>query len=145
LPKRRDKNIVKQVAKNYIKKKFVMTEALRPFNKHLTKDGLWVKASRWKTCKQMKEAIEELLGGFKEKDIKLDEILGQLYRVAFGSDKEYKGSDRIRALELLGKYKSAFKDEKIQNIVINQDTQALEGRLSSIYHKHIQDKELKNG
>ena len=131
MPKKRNKRIVKEVVREYLTNGLNMSKALRPYNKHLDNDSLSVKASRWKTADEIKKEVDRLLGNFKIDDIEAKHILGKLYMVGLDNDRHFKSSDRMRALELLGKYKHLFDDSKTQINIHNIG----EDRLNTIISK----------
>lgn len=122
--RKKDKTIVKKVAKDYIGNGLNMSKALKPFNGHLGSNSLSVKASRWKTSEDVKKEIERLINTYNPKDVTPDMIISKLYSVIYDNDKRFSGSNRMQALELLGKYLTLFKDKDIQinTNIISEDT-----------------------
>ena len=82
-------------------------------NEGIKDDTLWTYASRLMAKKRVKEGVQELCA----KDLTAESITRRLRAIA---DKETaKESDRIRAMELLGKTQGIFIDKVEQNVKID--------------------------
>jgi len=134
MPRKRLKPVVTAVAKRYLKNGLNMTEALSPLNEHLSYKGLTVKASRWKKGRDVEKAIQKELESFQLKELTPEKVLGKLYSIVFDNDNQYKSSDKVRCLELIGKYLSLFKDTlnvKTEDINLNMSQDELKRELES--------------
>jgi len=102
-----------------------MSDALAPYNQHLSKEALGDKGRVWKQAKEVKEEIQRQLEGFKLDDITPEVVLGKLYMIIHDDGGEFKGSDKIRATELLGKWLKLFRDVENQVNIANIGEDAL--------------------
>jgi hypothetical protein len=119
MPKRRDKNKVKLVAKAYIQNGADMVEALKYVEGDKTYDhanSIAVKASRWRFCPEMQAALKKELALFDKGIVNDIYVLANLYEII--NDKMTKQSDRVNALSLVAKVLNIGRDQlPVTNIV----------------------------
>ena len=144
MPKKRDKNKIKAVTKEYLRNGLNMTAALRKIEgKSLPSSK--VKAHKWRNAEEVKREIQREVEKFDKKLITPEYVLFHLDSII--KDNGAKNSDKVQALALVGKYLSLFKEEaKIQNIAIspNISNQDIDTRIRELYHKRFKDKDLDN-
>lgn len=140
MAKKRNKAMIRQVAKNYIKG-LNMTKALQEAEGNIQykhENYKRVKASRWFLSDEFKEELRRQLATFDRSLIKDDYVYMNLMRVI--NDEKAKKSDIVNACSLLAKCLNMTKDGQNQNIAIfNDQLQALKDkRLNSINDKDLQ-------
>jgi len=119
MPKRRDKNKVKQVAREYIKNGLNMTQALKTVenNKpYIHKNSINVKASRWRLDEELQAEIKREVAKWDKNLISREYIELELYRII--NDNIAKHSDRVSALALLAKMRQLTGETAIANVNI---------------------------
>lgn len=146
--RKRDKNKVKRVSKEYVNNGFNMSQALKKVEdeEYINKEGyLTVKAHRWRISPEVVEEVKRELEKFDKSVINESFVYANLYKIV--NDNVGKVSDRVNALGLIAKCISMFKDSSQNVTVINPSLNnvQLKDRLEAIYHKHIQDKGLGKG
>jgi hypothetical protein len=119
MPKKKDKNKVKQVAKVYINNGMDMTKALKAVgDTNLTEGSLYNKSSRWRNSIEIQAELKNELSKF-DKSIANDIFcIANLIEVI--NAKDTKTSDKVNALNVLAKVIGASKEGQQQtNIIFN--------------------------
>jgi hypothetical protein len=113
MPKKRDINKVKAVAKIYANNGMNMMDALRKTGDNLEPVALGVKACRWRNSIEIQEELKAELSKFDKS------IANDIYCIAnlieIINDKENKPSDKVNALNVLAKVIGASKEGQVQN------------------------------
>ena len=121
--KRRDKYKLKQVAKEYVRNGFYLTDAFRKIENRDYKGkrtALSVKSHRWRHSKDFMEAVDKELQKFDKSLISPEFIMGKLYELV--NDNQVKPADKVGCLALCCKIIGLAKDNQIANIqIVGQD------------------------
>ena len=117
MPKKRDINKVKAVAKIYANNGMNMSQALRTVGDNLEPKAMTVKATRWRNSIEIQEELKAELAKFDPA------IANDIYCIAnyieIANDSKNKVSDRIQALNGLAKVIGASKDGNTTNITFD--------------------------
>jgi phage terminase small subunit len=117
MPKKRDINKVKAVSKEYLNNGLDMSKALKDTGDKLTGTALSVKAHRWRWCPEIQAEIKAELALFDEKIVDRVYCLANLYEIV--NDKMVKTSDRVNAINTLGKLIGIASEGQQVNVSFN--------------------------
>jgi len=126
MPKRRDKNKIKQVAKIYTRNGLNMEQALKEVEngkEYKHPDYRRVKAYRWRIDEELQAEIRKEIAKFDKTLIDERYVLSCLYGII--NDTESKASDKVNALSLMSKILALTKDNA-QSIAIFNDRSKIE-------------------
>jgi hypothetical protein len=119
MPKRRNKDKVKQVAKIYVRNGFNMQEALKIVENDDYKGRELVlnnKAYEWRVGKDVVPVIEREIQKFDKSLISPEFVMGKLYDLI--NDDKVKNADKVACLALCSKIIGLTRDSQINTIQV---------------------------